>query len=299
MLWKCFIFVYLFTNGVRKFQGQFLCVLVCVCAYLGQCLSKYDSWFLDQLHQNHQRNWLKMCIPRFHHTKSADIYIYTMLHERIFSKPKFQRPRNPFKMTHLWQYSVIYGRWEVGLEVILNEGSKEEAFTLGWGVGWGFEQREENRFEQRKERIFQMWREQRPWGKLLLVLFRGWEIGISFVVRAGDRGEEHMNYWAFWQFSVPNLEWKTVTLSWASVIVTLFVLHRWYFEKEMMDVDAIYKGRYYNEDVDWFHGRDGGQAPLISLACWPESPLCLHSQRKWMNTFISLLWSHHLGLSKV
>ena len=38
-----------------------------------------------------------------------------------------------------------------------------------------------------------MWREQRPRGKLLLVLFRGWEIGISFVVRAGDGGKGHMN----------------------------------------------------------------------------------------------------------
>ena len=34
---------------------------------------------------------------------------------------------------------------------------------------------------------------------------REWKISVSFVVRAGDGSEEHMNHWSFLQFSAPNL----------------------------------------------------------------------------------------------
>ena len=46
-------------------------------------------------------------------------------------------------------------------------------------------------------------------------------------------------------------DWATeLNWTWACIIITLLFLLRWYFEKEMMDVDDIYKGRYDNEDID-------------------------------------------------
>lgn len=142
-----------------------------------------------------------MYIPRFHHTRSVEIYISTILLRWIFCKLNFQRPRNPFKMTSLWQYSVIYVRCEVGIEVIIMWGFGGGSIRPGLGSWWGFEQRKENRLEQREGRIIQMGQEKRPWVKLPWVLFGRQEIKISFVIGVRAGGGEHRNHWSFLSFS--------------------------------------------------------------------------------------------------